>query len=119
MLSLSGSFVNLQNGAGGSECVVEEFIGLRDIDGKDIYEGDIVEFSDEAWSENPVNGQAEIVMVSDLTLVQAPQWGLWFLGEDDPSVCGFHPSMRGEIRVLPETSLQRRDRLTAPASEID
>lgn len=115
VLSLSGIFTNLQTGSGGSECVVEEFTGLQDMEGRDIYEGDIVEFSDEDWSTEPVKGVAEVLMVTDLLLVESPQWCLWLLGDEDPRNSGLHRSMRGKIRVLPETALQRSAGLPSSA----
>ena len=42
VLTLNGQFQNLQNGSGGDEYVVQQFTGLRDSKGVDIYEGDIV-----------------------------------------------------------------------------
>ena len=37
------SYYNLQNGAGGDECILEQFTGLLDSNGVKIFEGDIVQ----------------------------------------------------------------------------
>jgi len=43
VLDLNGRFQNLQNGSGGDEYVVQQWTGLKDSKGVDVYEGDIIE----------------------------------------------------------------------------
>jgi hypothetical protein len=41
-LSLDGKFHNLQNGSGGNEHDVQQFLGILDANMKEVYEGDVV-----------------------------------------------------------------------------
>jgi hypothetical protein len=43
-LSLDGKFHNLQNGSGGDEYDVQQFLGILDANMKEIYEDDVVKF---------------------------------------------------------------------------
>ena len=42
VLDLNGRFQNLQNGSGGDEYVVQQFTGLTDSKGNEVWEGDIL-----------------------------------------------------------------------------
>ena len=44
VLTLNGQFQNLQNGSGGDEYVVQQWTGLKDSKGIDVYEGDAINF---------------------------------------------------------------------------
>lgn len=72
---------------------LQQCTGLRDLDGNDVYEGDIVEFDDSEWSIYLAKGRVEVVRCADLTLVDAPCWGLHFRD-------GFHRGMLGRMKIV-------------------
>jgi uncharacterized phage protein (TIGR01671 family) len=71
---------------------VQQCTGLLDSAGRDVYEGDIVDYDDSSWSSNPVRGLAEVIFVRDLLAVDSPCYGLWFRD-------GLHRSMRGAFEI--------------------
>ena len=64
ILDLNGRFHNLQNGSGGDEYVVQQFIGVLDSRGKKIYVGDLVNYKYYLGDNDADSSQGEVFFES-------------------------------------------------------
>ena len=87
VLSLKGEFHNLQNGSGGDECIVQQWTGLKDKNGVEIYEGDIVKATSDQYENENFVGKVIFDEGCFLTWINKNDIrGIW--GEDDIEVIG-------------------------------
>ena len=88
ILSLDGKFHNLHNGSGGDEFIVQQYIGINDINGKDIYDGDVIEFDEREIGG--YKGVAEVIYDTDMTLY-GPSFQIFVLRAEPINRSGVAP----------------------------
>jgi uncharacterized phage protein (TIGR01671 family) len=86
ILTLDGRFQNLQNGSGGDEYVVQQYTGLKDKNGKDIYEGDFIKATSDQYENENFVGKVIFDEGSYLTWINKND--IRGINEDDFEVIG-------------------------------
>ncbi len=68
---------------GDFRCVIQQFIGLKDINNIDIYEGDLVNFTIRGFNHGP-----ETEYIKKSTVIWDEELLCWSFGEPGYSICG-------------------------------